>query len=397
MHRAIAAVLAALALTIAVPAAARADDAALTASLQKALGDYVTTRSKPEHISAASLSISFEGASENIDLTAGTTQYAGAGAKATPADLYQIGSNTKAFTAVAILQLEAAGTLSIDDTLGKWLPQYPAWNTVTIRSLLNMTSPIPSYDNQPAFGELVAKDPHHTFTPAEIIAFAYPHNGNPTPVGGWTYSNTNYFLAQLIIEKASGKSYAEVVRSLFDRVGLKNTFYEQNTYPSAIRQRMVDGYFYNHDPGNELMAPYLGHDVKNDSVSFLQGTGGIVSTMGDVARWSRALYAGPLLAEKQRHELMSLVSRKTGEPIATTSQGSPPGFGLGVGQITQPNLGTYWYYLGETDGYRVGYGYFPASGTLIAIGLNSRPDAEQDHIGALLLDVYATLKKAGKT
>jgi D-alanyl-D-alanine carboxypeptidase len=65
-------------------------------------------------------------------------------------------------------------------------------------------------------------------------------------------------------------------------------------------------------------------------------------------------------------------------------------------RVTQRDLGTYWYYLGETDGYRVGYGYFPANGAVIAIGVNSRPDAKQNRVAALLLKVYDILKKAGK-
>jgi D-alanyl-D-alanine carboxypeptidase len=392
MTRLYAAVLAAFWLIC--PSVVDASDASLRSSLQRELGQYLSVRSKAEHISAISLSVDLKNGQPPIDLAVGTMRYPDAGPKATPADLYEIGSNTKALTAVAILQLEAAGTLSIDDTLGKWLPQYPDWSKVTIRRLLNMTSPIPSYDNQLAFAAIVAKNPQHTFTPEALVAFAYPRNGEPKPVFGWTYSNTNYILAQMIIEKASHKSYTEVVRGLFDRVGLKNTFYEQNKYPAAITDRMVDGYAYEKDAAGAT--PRSGRNVKYDSVSITQGAGGIVSTSADVARWSRALYEGPLLAAKQRRELMTLVSRKTGKPIAKTSAADPLGFGLGVGEATQAKLGTYWYYLGETDGYRVGYGYFPANGAVIAISLNSRPDKEQDHIGTLFAGVYDILKKAGK-
>jgi D-alanyl-D-alanine carboxypeptidase len=396
MYRSTAAVLALIVLSMCWPAAAQSSDAAVAPSLQRALATYVATGAKPEHISAASLSISLKGAEENIDLAAGTTEYPNAGAKVTPADLFEIGSITKSFTSVAILHLETAGKLTIEDTLGKWLRQYPARKDVTIRRLLDMTSPIPGYDNEPSIGKIMGDDPNHRFTPQELVAAAYPHDGRPKPVSGWTYSNTNYILAQMIIEKAGGKSYVDVVRELFDQIGLKNTYYEQNLYPASITDRMVSGYFFNRDPGNKPLTPLLGHDVKSDSVSWMQGAGGIVSSMQDVSRWARALYEGPLLADKQRGELMTVVSDKTGKPIDGPSKEHPQAFGLGVGAGFRPALGAYWYYQGMTLGYRVLYAYFPSNGAVIVLGLNSQPDTKQNHDGALLEELYGILQKAGK-
>lgn len=396
MHRSAVAVVAVMALSACWPASAQSSEAALTAALQQALDAYAAARATPEHISAASLSVSLKGAENTIDLAAGTTKFPDAGAKVTPADLFQIGSVTKSYTSVAILHLEAAGKLSIGDKLDKWLPQYPDWGDVTIRRLLDMTSPIPGYDNEPSIAKIIGNDPGHTFTPQELVASVYPHDGKPKPVSGWTYSNTNYILAQMIVEKAGGKPYGEVLRALFDQVGLKNAYYEQNLYPPSITDRMVSGYFFSHDPDNALLAPLLGHDVKSDSVSWMQGAGGIVSSMQDVARWARALYEGPLLADKQRRELMTIVSDTTGEPIDRVSEKHPKAFGLGVGAGLHPGLGAYWYYQGMTLGYRVLYAYFPKSGAVIVIGLNSQPDEKKNHNGALLEEVYGVLHKAGK-
>jgi len=395
MFRSIAAAIVVIALSVGTSAAGQTN-ATLTNSLQQALDTYVTTRVAPEHISAASLSISLKGTAETIDLAAGTTQYPNAGAKVTPADLFEIGSITKSFTSVAILHLEAAGKLTIDDTIGKWLPQYPVWKDVPIRRLLDMTSPIPGYDNQESIAQLMGQDPNHRFTPQELVASVYPHDGKPAPVSGWTYSNTNYILAQMIVEKASGKSYAGILRGLFDQAGLKNSYYEQNVYPASITDRMVAGYFFNHDPNSEALAPLLGHDVRSDSVSWMQGAGGIVSSMQDVAHWARALYEGPLLAEKQRSELLTIVSDKTGAPIPGTSKENPTAFGLGVGAGFRPALGAYWYYQGMTLGYRVLYAYFPANGAIIVVGLNSQPDDKQNRNGALLEEIYGILHKVGK-
>ncbi|MEO6835985.1 MAG: serine hydrolase, partial [Candidatus Tumulicola sp.] len=329
-------------------------------------------------------------------LAAGTTKYAGAGAKVTPADLFEIGSITKSFTSVAILHLEAAGKLSIEDKLGKWLPQYPAWKNVTIHRLLDMTSPIPGYDNEPSIAKMMGNNPMHQFTPQELVAASYPHNGKPKPVSGWTYSNTNYILAQMVVEKATGKRYADVVRALCEQVGLKNTYYEPSLYPASVTDRMVSGYFFSHDADNALLAPLLGRDVKTNSVSWMQGAGGIVASMQDVSRWARALYEGPLLAAEQRSELMTLVSDKTGKPIAGPSEENPTAFGLGVGAGLRPAIGKYWYYQGMTLGYRVLYAFFPANGAVIVIGLNSQPDDKQNRNGALLEQVFGTLHTAGK-
>ncbi len=259
-----------------------------------------------------------------------------------------------------------------------------------------MTSPIPGYDNEPAIARIMGNDPGHNFTAQELVASVYPHDGKPKPVSGWTYSNTNYILAQMIVEKAGGKPYGDVLRELFDQVGLKNAYYEQNRYPASITDRMVSGYFFNHDPDDELLAPLLGHDVKSDSVSWMQGAGGIVSSMQDVARWARALYEGPLLADQQRRELMTVVSDPTGEPIDGPSEKHPKAFGLGVGAGFHPRLGAYWYYQGMTLGYRVLYAYFPKNGAVIVLGLNSQPDDNQNRNGALLEEVYGVLRNVGK-
>ena len=83
--------------------------------------------------------------------------------------LYQMGSTSKSFTVAVILQLEAAGKLSIDDTLGKWLPEYPAWKDVTIRHLLNMTSGIPTYSETEWMSQAWAKEPMRAFTFKELV------------------------------------------------------------------------------------------------------------------------------------------------------------------------------------------------------------------------------------
>jgi len=385
----------ALIASLAVPALG--GDAALASELQTTLEAYLSARGAKEHISAASLSISFRGDPANVNVAAGRTRYGGGGVPATASNLYQIGSNTKAFTAVTILQLEAAGTLNIAQTLGQWLPEYPSWKQVTIRRLLNMTSGIPDYDDAPFFLTAVASRPNRLWTPAQLIAFVDPVYGHALPpTRGWSYSNTNYLLAQLIIERATGHSYTNEItkRFLAGNLGLRETYYQADTYPKSVTSRMVSGYFFR--PGLAELRPLLGRDVKDVGVSWAQGAGGMVSTPRDLTRWVRALYEGDVLAPAQRRELMSIVSQKTGTPIATTTRQNPHGFGLAVAQETSPARGTFWFYEGETLGYRTLYAWLPKSDAVIAIGLNSSPSETEDHIAKLLDSVYSVLHRRGK-
>jgi len=196
-------------------------------------------------------------------------------------------------TAVTLLQLEAAGTLNISQILGRWLPEYPSWKQVTIRRLLNMTSGIPDYDDAPFFLTAVASRPNRLWTPAQLIAFVDPVYGHALPpTRGWSYSNTNYLLAQLIIERATGHSYADEItkRFLAGNLGLRETYYQADTYPKSVTSRMVSGYFFNSSRGLEALRPLLGRDVKDGSLSWAQEAGGMVSTLEDLTHWARALY-----------------------------------------------------------------------------------------------------------
>jgi len=369
----------------------------LTSGLQADLSLYLTQRAKPEHISAVSLSVYIPGSSSNLNIVVGRTQYGvGAGAPATSTNLYQIGSNTKSFTAAAILQLEAEGKLSIDDTVGKWLPDYPAWKDVSIRRLLNMTSDIPTYDDMRSMLAEYAADPTRDWSKQRLVDVVYP---KITPGAGWLYSNTAYILSEMIVERASNSSYADEIRRRFidnPAIGLTATYYEPHLYPAYVTSRMVSGYFFSTDADNDGLQPLYGKDVRDFSLSWAQGAGGIVSTAEDVTRWCRALYGGVVLKPKQQHELETLVSVETGEPIEATTAQNSRGFGLGVGEMLMPKLGRIWFYEGMTLGYRMAYAYFPHTHAVIAIGLNSQPDKKQDDIGNLMSAVYDRLHAAHK-
>jgi D-alanyl-D-alanine carboxypeptidase len=361
--------------------------APLASDLREDLKTYLRSHGIAEHASGIGLSISLPGARSNIDVTAGTTTFNGRRSLSAN-NLWQIGSNTKAFTSVLLLQLEAENRLSLDDTLGKWLPQYHRWHDVTIRSMLNMTSGIPTYDEQLSFLSDYAAQPDRYFSKEQLVGYVL----DTPPVVGYSYSNTGYVLAEMIIEKVTGVSYAnQLYRRIIRPLDLKDTHYREHVYPRRVTEREPAGYFY--IDGIPPMAGNLGRDVHRDTLSWARAAGGIVSTLQDMTAWERAMYRGRLLPATQQKELLSLVSTATGKPIDHTSPGDSNGFGLGVQQGISKKFGTFWVYLGGTFGFRVLHLYFPQSGIIVAIGVNSQPT--QSALPALAESIYDTMESHG--
>jgi D-alanyl-D-alanine carboxypeptidase len=365
------------------------DVAALKASLQHDLVAYLKERGAKEHVSSLSLSVSLGQGQPPINVTAGTTHY-GSGRRVTPTDLYQIGSNTKAFTAVAVLQLEAQGRLSIDAPIGTYLPQYPAYASLTLRQLLSMTAGIDSYDNTPAWDRAYAKNPKANVAADSLIRMVYP-KFKSKPGTAYLYSNTGYLLAQEVVEaRATSRSFAAEIARIVASAGLKHTYYTSHLYPPPIAKRVVAGYYENDDPG---FGKFIGKDMTGYSLSWAQGAGSIVSTPEDLTVWARELYEGTtLLPPKQKAELLSLVSTKTAKPLSKPTSDDPSGFGLGVVERYDKGLGTFWFYQGETLGFRAAHLYFPDSGLVVAIFANSRPIEKESKLQQLFATVYATIK-----
>jgi D-alanyl-D-alanine carboxypeptidase len=368
-------------------AAAPVDEDELRSELRADLEAYLQGRGEAEHVSAAALSVSLADHRSSIDVSAGTTTFGGS-RPVRPSSVWQIGSNTKAFTSVVLLQLEAEHRLSIDDPLGRWLPEYPQWAGVSIRRLLNMTSGIPTYDEQPAFWADYVADPRTRFSAERLVGYVV---GAPATTG-YSYSNTNYVLAEMIIERVTGDRYREQLEErIVEPLRLRDLYYRTHLYPTRVTDREPAGYYA--DGRVPELLDLVGRDVSRDTLSGARAAGGIISTTGDMTRWERALYEGGLLPPEQQAELTSLVSTATGQPIGQTSPADPSGFGLGVAQVTAEPLGTFWAYEGGTLGFRTLHVYLPESGLIMAMGLNSQP--ADDQIGALAQTVYDTLVEQG--
>jgi D-alanyl-D-alanine carboxypeptidase len=372
---------------------------------QTVVDDYLAEQREPEMISGVAAYVSLGDPGPAIEIFAGETSIDG-DIPVSGNTLFPIGSITKSFTSALILALEAEGKLDIDQTIGDWLPLYPAWKDVTIRQLLNMTSGLPNYTESPALGKLWVSDPDRHYTLQDLIDYVYPSEtvDLPSPKERWFYSNTNYILAGMIAEKAAGMPYKQALEEkLFKPAGLIDIYYEPLEYPATVTERLSSGYFNTHeclgyeepDCKEPVLAPLVGKDVSTDDMSWAAPAGGIISTPREISRWIRAVFAGKVLPPQQLEELKTLVSNKTGEPIGEVTPDDPQGFSLGLVRILDPDVGKLWFYKGETNGHRSAYLFSPEDDVLVAAATNSHPSREEDKlVRPMLLELLKLAKQA---
>ena len=192
-----------------------------------------------------------------------------------PSSVVQIGSNTKDFTAVAILQLRERGKLSPDDSLGRFFPDAPADKRgIRVRQLMNHVAGFPN-NLGPDFEPL---------TREQFLARAWERPLIAPPGTTEQYSNTGFAVLAAIIEKVSGQTYDEYIkRNIIDVVGLKNTGF---LLPNFDPKRVAHGYRQGQDMGTMLLRPHAadGHYWN------LRGNGGMLSTVGDMHEFYRVLF-----------------------------------------------------------------------------------------------------------
>ena len=194
-----------------------------------------------------------------------------------PDTKFRLGSITKQFTAVLILQLMQEGKLSLDDPLNKHLPDYPTdvGGQVTIHHLLTHTSGIPSYTGLPDFFAEQSRDP---YTPDELVEVFADLPLEFEPGSEWRYNNSGYFLLGAIIEKIEGTTYEESLQQrIFDPLGMHDSGYDHH---DTILPNRAAGY--ERQGAGYRNAAYL-------DMSLPYAAGSLYSTVEDLALWDRAL------------------------------------------------------------------------------------------------------------
>jgi CubicO group peptidase (beta-lactamase class C family) len=201
----------------------------------------------------------------------------------TPDTKFRLGSITKQFTSMVVMQLVNEGKIKLDEKITTYLPDYrkDTGDKVTVRNLLTHTSGIPSYTNIPGFIQNQSRDP---YTVADFVKKYTMGDLQFEPGSKYAYDNSGYFLLGAIIERVTGKSYEKNLQDrIFDPLGMKDSGYDHSNTVIAHR---ASGYVLT--PGGYENAPYL-----DMTIPFAAGS--LYSTVGDLYKWDRALYTDKLL------------------------------------------------------------------------------------------------------
>ncbi|MFE4793626.1 serine hydrolase domain-containing protein [Streptomyces sp. NPDC056708] len=247
----------------------------------------------------------------------------------------RIGSNTKVFTAVVVLQLVGEGKIRLDATVDTYLPGLVRGKgidgrRITVRQLLQQTSGLPNYTNY-------LGDDVRYFEPRELLDIALQHKADFAPGKKWEYSNTNYILAGLIVQKVTGRPLGEEMdQRVIKRIGLRHTYFPAPG-DVTIREPHPKGYY-----RDSVGAPL--RDVTEMDPSWGWAAGQMISTGSDLNRFFTALLAGRLLPAAQ------LAQMRTTVPAESTF-GPGARYGLGIVSMPLPCGGVYWGHGGSFPGY----------------------------------------------
>ena len=246
--------------------------------------------------------------------------------KADAHTLYHIGSITKMFTAVMIFQLIDENKVKPDTKLSAFFPSLPNSNSITVSNLMNHRSGLHNFTDDSAYASYMEKP----MTEAQLITVFEKQAADFEPDTKASYSNTNYVLLSLIIEKLTGHSYADELQK---RICKKANLFETKVATNHPEPQIARSYAFENGQWNK--------STETD-MSIPRGAGAIVSTPADLCHFIEALFAGKLLSEASFNE-MKTIKDNYGKGIFQIPFGPKKGYG----------------HTGGIDGFESVLGYFP--------------------------------------
>ncbi len=232
-----------------------------------------------------------------------------------PDMVFRLGSITKQFTSASIMLLEERGKLKLDDTIDKYLPEYPAEiaSKITIEHLLTHTSGIVTYTGIP--GYMFSDKIRRELSTNELVDVFKDLQPVSAPGEKWNYNNSGYVLLGAIIENVSASSYEDFVQeNIFDKLGMENSHYGSHT---RIIPNRVAGY------------EILGSNVSNArflSMTQPHAAGSLLSTVDDLAIWDQALFSGKVVSPESFQKMTTAGVLNDGEKHSY-------GYGLMISEV----------------------------------------------------------------
>jgi D-alanyl-D-alanine carboxypeptidase len=302
------------------------------------------------------------GNGESFDLSVG---YSDRTAKTPmkPDDRMPAGSTGKTFAAALALRLVKEGKVGLDDRVEKylgsepWFTRLPNARAITVRQLMNHTSGLVRYEFKELFTKDLTANPQKVWKPAERLAYLFDEKAPFEPGKGWEYSDTNYIVLGMIIEKVTGKQfYDEAKRRFGKKLKLNDTIPQD----SPVLKGVVQGYAGPANPfggKDEMIAG--GKFIINPQVEWTGG--GWASTGLDLARWAKMMYEGKAFDASLVSQMLDGVPAKLG-----------PNSKYGLGVIIRPTpAGLTYGHSGFFPGYMTEMMYFPDAKIAVAVQVNS--------------------------
>ena len=264
--------------------------------------------------------------------------------------LFQVGSVTKTFTAFLLAREINNKHIKLSDKLGKFFPEYQKWKNITIEQLINQTSGIYDYIRSPGWWQKVFAQ--EQWQSQELVNIAYKQVNDFSPGSAWRYSNTNYVLLGMILEKVTNQSLENLMKNLFATNNLKQTYYLVSPYPQNIMEKMAHGYW---QEAEQRV------DTTSINGSWLQSAGAIVATTNDLTYWQKYFY--------QSYIPFSLRNTINGKPVHSFND---IGYDFGSFRMNTPE-GLIWFTPGLTTGYTTMIVYAPCLDVYFSYSANLAP------------------------
>lgn len=242
---------------------------------------------------------------------------------------FSLASVSKIFTSTAILQLKEKGKLKLDDFIIKYFPDFP-YPEITIRHLLTHTSGLPEVE---IFRQQIQDNPNKIFTNKDLLPtlknLKLPLDFKPNDK--YQYTNANYILLALLVERVSNISFQEYLqKNIFSPAKMANTYFQKDNSEIRNKNRVIDyDYPFLFSTELENVDSLKNYRIRMLNLSGFVGNGNIITTTTDILKFDQILYTGKLIKQASLNEALTPNKLNNNQTVQTNLRGEKASYGLG--------------------------------------------------------------------